>query len=625
MRGRKIAVATASKRRWPVALALFAFACAGASPAHASVGYELDPATPTLSLGANKLPHGLAVDQANRRLYVAVLLSNVQTVGPGEIRRFESDGTAAGTFTGGGGNAYFAGVAVDAATQGFFANEAKFESPFGSFGKMQMDPFTAAGAMGTPFALNSIETAPNIAIDSNSDIYFPNDTTNTVQVFSSTGAVEEEITCGDCPSGVFGRPVSVALDSSDALYVADLSPNRVVKLTLSGGTYAFDSVLHSGDGVAAVAVDPSTDDVLVGALPGGTNYHILAFDSAGSQFDDFGAGLFADPPAPLDARAAYQLAVDATSHELYAGTLGSVYIFDKVTSTPPAVTTNPASAIGQLRATLNATVNAKGHAVTACDFEYVEDADFQISGFANAIATPCSQKPNGSSNVAVSASIAGLAPSTKYHFRAEATSYAGSTMGNVQDFTTLAAVPPTVTADPATNVTQTTATLSGKVNPHGGAVTDCHFELGTSESYGSSVPCKTSIGPVTTEVTQKIEVKGLLAGTGYHFRLVVTSNAGSTGSDDATFTTQSEIAPPVEPQPAPKADPPPPPPPPPASPPPLTCRKGFVKKLVGGKQTCVRKCRKGTVRRRVQGKYKCVKPRRAGRANRRRPAPADRR
>jgi hypothetical protein len=606
----RIAIST-NGVRWKAGMASLVAVLALAAPAGANVGYELDSSMPSISLGATtKVTHGLAVDQANGRLYVAVITENPQTLAPGEIARFEIDGTPAGTFTG-GGSAYFVGVAVDPATQGFYASEGRFETPLGTVGTMRMDPFTAGGAMGTPFALNNLNGVPNLATDSSSDIYYPNDLANTVQVFSSTGTLEESITCSGCPGGGFGRPSSVAIGSDDDLYVVDLAPNRVLKLTLSGGSYQYASTVQSGGGAASVAVDPSTDDVLVGALPSGRNYHILAYDATGTQFDDFGFGLFPDPPPPGDAAVAFQLAVDETTHELYAGTLGAVYIFDKTTTTPPSVSTNPASAVGQQVATLNATVNAKGHAVLECDFKYVDEAEFLANGFANAETLPCSKKPAGTSNTAVTANATGLSPATKYRFRAVAASYAGSTNGNEGTFTTLPSVPPSVFTDPATNVTQASATLNGRVNPKGGTVTDCHFDFGTTSAYGTSAACKSGVGPVTTEVPQSLDLSGLAAATTYHYRLVVTTNAGSVEGADAAFTT---LAPQAAPPALPIAEDEPPPP---TAPLPMRCRSGFVKKLIRGKYVCVRKCPKGTVRRRVRGKYRCVKRRPARRAGRR--------
>jgi hypothetical protein len=584
----------------------------GASPAKAALGFELNTSTPSLSLGT-KFPHGLAVDQVSRRLYAAVVTNEPNDNTPGEIARFESNGAAAGTFSA-GGNAYFSGVAVNPVTQGFYGAEARIESPFGNFGTAQMDPFSSAGVQGTSFALSNTATLPQIATDSSGDVYYPNAATDTVQVFSAAGALQEEIDCVGCTGGDFGKPVSVALNSEDDLYVVDLAPDRVVKLTLSGGSYAFDSVLQSGRGAAGIGVDPSTDDVFVGDLPKGRDYHIVAYDSSGVQFDDFGASLFTNPDPQLGALVGAQIAADATTHRLYVGEKDKVYIFEKVTINPPTATTNAATAIHQLGATLNATVNAKGHAVLDCAFEYVDEGEFQANGFANALDVQCSKLPNGSSNEAVSATLSGLPPSTKYHFRVAAANNAGSVTASEKTFTTLPELPPTVTTDPATGVTQTGATLRGRVNPHGGTVSDCHFDYGPTSSYGFSLPCDSSTGPGTVEVAKKAAVASLSASTTYHYRLVVSTNAGSVQGNDVMFTTPAFPPPPVTPA------PPPPPPeaetPPPVTSPPLTCRRGFVKRRVGGKLTCVRKCPKGFVRKVVRRKVRCVK-RAASRAGRR--------
>jgi hypothetical protein len=591
--------------------------CGGATPAGAAEGYELDASTPWISLGT-KFPHGLAVDQTSRHLYVAVVSKELNSLTAGEIARFASNGAAAGTFTS-GGDAFFSGVAVNQATQGFYGAEARLETPFGNFGTAQMDPFSSTGVLGTPFALSNTKTIPQIAIDSSGDIYYPNALTGKVQVFNSAGAVQEEIGCSGCTGGAFGKPVSVALNSEDDLYVVDLAPDRVVKLTLTGGTYQFDSILQSSLGAGGVGVDPSTDDVFVGDMPNGRDYHVVAYDSSGVQFDDFGAGLFTDPEPALGVLVAPQIAVDATSRELYIGEKDKVYIFDRVTISSPTLVTDPASAIHQLGATLNATANAKGHALNDCDFEYVVESEFQANGFTNAVEKPCSKLANGSANVAISATVTGLSPGTEYRYRTVAANNAGSVTSSVSSFATLPELPPLVTTQPATNLAPSAATLTGKVNPRGGTVSVCRFEYGTTTSYGTTISCKAGLGPVATEVTLKREIKTLSPQTAYHYRLVVTTNAGSAIGDDVTFTTP-ELPPPPPPPPT---DPPPPSNPPPETnpvpppPPPLTCRRGFVKRRVAGKLTCVRKCRKGFVKKVVRGKVRCVRRTAASRASRR--------
>jgi hypothetical protein len=611
------------------ALIVAAFAPA----ARASLGYE--PATPDPVLVAGiEYPHGVAVDQVSHQLYVAEVSTNGATGAPGRIHRFESDGDPAGIFTA-GAEAYFTGVAVDPVSHGFYGSKVQVDTPIGTFGAAQMVPFSSAGDSGTPFSLAPSDTLPQIATDSSGDVYFPNAAEGSVQVFNSAGDLQETIGCGGCPGGAFGRPVSVAINSQDDLYVVDLAPDRVVKFERSGGSYQFDSVLQSSRGAVSVGVDPSNDDVFVGDFPNGTGYHVIAYNSSGVQYDDFGAGLFIDPP--LGAVAAAQIAVDATTHRMYLTETDKIYVFDKVVISPPSASTDPASTVGQVGARLNATVNAEGHAALTCHFEYVEDADFQVDGFADATSAPCSALPGGYEPTSTNTTVAGLQPVTTYHFRLKVTSNAGSTTSDAETFETLPVASPTVTTQPPIDVTQTSAKLRGKVNPHGGAASDCRFEYGTSVTYGSSISCLALPGSVTTDVSEERKVLALAPGTVYHYRLVVTTNAGTAKGSDVEFTTVSAPKEPdPEPEPGPDPDPAPPPPsvdPPPSVEPPITpgplrCRKGFRKKVVRGTVRCVKvkrrgRCAKGYRKARVGGKTRCVK--RDNRAGRRRPAPVGRR
>ncbi len=588
---RDVAISRGGVVRLTIASALLAIATSAlltASPALASTGYELGQPNSVLVAGID-FPHGVAVDQANHRVYVAVASDNGLQHAPGEIRRFESNGTAAGTFLG-GPEAFFSGVAVNPVTQGFYGAQVRSESPLGNFGTAQMDPFSAAGVMGTPFPLSVNPTLPQIATDSTGDVYFPNSATNSVQVFNPAGALQETIGCGGCPGGSFGKPVSVALDSGGDLYVVDLAPDRVVKLTASGGSYVFDSLLQSGRDAVAVGVDTSTDDVFVGDLPGGRDYHVVAYDSSGSQFDDFGAGLFVNPP--LGPTAAAQIAADATTHRLYLSEHNKIYIFERVTIGPPSATVGAASSVGQLTATLNATVDAKGHAALDCDFEYTGEAD---TGFASATSVPCPELPDGSGGTPLALKLSGLLPHTAYRYRVSVTSNGGSAVGTSKTFETLPVVLPTVTTESPLAITRTEATIGGKVNPHGGSVSDCHFDFGTSVSYGSSFPCPTLPGPVTAAVAQSRKVPSLMPGTVYHYRLAVTTNAGTVNGGDVEFKTEGQ---PLTQTPLPEISVPPetttPPPPSttPTHPPRLPhCKKGFRRKKVHGKVRCVKRKR----------------------------------
>ena len=83
-----------------------------------------------------------------------------------------------------------------------------------------------------------------------------------------------------------------------------------------------------------------------------------------------------------------------------------------------------ASAVGQTTATLNASVNPRGGALSACKLEYGKTTAYGSSA-------PCTTLPgSGSSPVAVSALLTtGLIANTEYHFRISATNAAGTSKG----------------------------------------------------------------------------------------------------------------------------------------------------------------------------------------------------
>ena len=154
------------------------------------------------------------------------------------------------------------------------------------------------------------------------------------------------------------NPTALPSTRREICYVTDLSGGgRAIKFKHSGGAYVYDLVLQSGEGAAAVGVDPSNDGVFVGDVGGG-GYHIAAYDSSGVKFDDFGAGVVGSPP--YGSYAAGQLAVNATTHKLYLTdpSGGKVWIFKRIAWVPPpTATTSSISPSSQVEATLKATVN----------------------------------------------------------------------------------------------------------------------------------------------------------------------------------------------------------------------------------------------------------------------------
>jgi len=93
------------------------------------------------------------------------------------------------------------------------------------------------------------------------------------------------------------------------------------------------------------------------------------------------------------------------------------------------------------------------------------------------------------------------------------------------------AQPPAVEMDAPSAVGHGTATLAAMVNPDGSPVTSCHFEYGTTPSYGLSVPCASLPPSGSTPVAVSAKVTGLASSTLYNARLVVTGVETTHGAD----------------------------------------------------------------------------------------------
>jgi hypothetical protein len=194
-------------------------------------------------------------------------------------------------------------------------------------------------------------------------------------------------------------------------------------------------------------------------------------------------------------------------------------------ASPPTAITGPVTAVGPTTATANGTVNPNGQATTW----HVEYGTTTSYGSRSADRSAGS----GTTNVAVSATLANLAPGTTYHYRVVATSGAGTSRGADGIFAT--STPPGVSTGTASNVTVASATLSGTVDPNGRPTT-WYFEYGTSTGYGSRTADQ-SAGAGANAVGVSASVAGLTRGRVYHFRLVATSDAGTSRGGDRTFTT----------------------------------------------------------------------------------------
>ncbi len=601
----EVAVSARSLLRWSVLASVVVAALAFlAAPALAGPGYEPDQVDPTIAT-TGEAPLGVAIDQGTQQLYVAELSSNIFSAAKGKVEQFEAGGTLSkdSPFVGGSGD-LFTGVAVNPLDHSVFAYQTEIRASVGDFGAPLIDHFSPTGTLESSFVPLQSEFA-QITVSPAGLIYYPNETTSTVQILDSTGAVKGSVPCTGCPGGAFVEPRVAVLDSAGNLYVVDVANDgRALKFKPSGGSYAYDSELQSGEGAVALGVDRVSDDVFVGDLEDG-EYHVVAYDSSGTQFDDFGDTLFSGPPVEIQLGG--EIAVNEATRKVYVADPGDdkVLVFDRVASIPPpTASTSAPTGVGQVEATLKAQVNPEGHGLTDCHFDFTTQADFQANEFSNAIAVPCSARLGGSVKITASAKVTGLSPSSKYDYRIVVASNGGEEEGGARGFETLPPLPPEATTGSASAITLTGATLGGTVNPRGGLISDCHFEYATQAAFqekgfvgAPSVACLSKpSGTTATAVSAK--PSGLSPGTPYRFRVLVTSNSGGDEGSDQAFSTLAETC---ETNPA--LCPPPPEPPSFAEPEaqfpalrtptapvgkPLKCRRGFKKKRVHGKVRCVK-------------------------------------
>src|SRR5947209_3291676 len=198
---------------------------------------------------------------------------------------------------------------------------------------------------------------------------------------------------------------------------------------------------------------------------------------------------------------------------------------DAIAASAPTAITGPVTSVGPTTATLTGTVNPNGQATTRY-FQYGTSTSYGSK-------TAGKNAGSGTNSMKVSVAISGLTTGRVYHYRVVAASDAGTSRGADATFSTSGA-PKAVTA-PATAVAPTSATLNGTVNPDGRATT-WYFEYGTTTAYGSKTSSK-SAGSGKSDRTVTATISSLSPSTTYHFRLVATSDAGTSRGADASFMT----------------------------------------------------------------------------------------
>ena len=222
---------------------------------------------------------------------------------------------------------------------------------------------------------------------------------------------------------------------------------------------------------------------------------------------------------------------------------------------PSVVSTDNASNVLYTTAELTGKVKRPGgttgadHALnTTCQFEYITDAQFtaneskSVPGFQGATPAACEQGPfeTPGEEPTVSAKISNLVAGTTYHVRLSATNAGGTdSKAAAATFVTQAVAKPTLTIDPITTHTDTTASFSGKVElnapspltPAGEAAFETTWHVGCVPACSNLSPAGGDGGTITAAEASKafsLDVTELEASTTYAVTLEATDAGGRT-------------------------------------------------------------------------------------------------
>lgn len=380
---------------------------------------------------------------------------------------------------------------------------------------------------------------------------------------------------GNGRNGTFrtNTPTSVAIDSFGSVYATGEPRNESVDSTGSPSKCAPCTVqkfspdatsaeefapeqLTPPDGVDAgtfspmrVAIDPTNDHVIVvkRVSRSPNEVKLYEFTRAGGLIDVSPVGDAAIPAAgnPVVIFGPQGFAVGTEQRAYLAQYQGPV----KILSQPPApqASIDPVGEIDASSAVLSGIARPSAPGIeggfpTAAYFEYSSDgliwqSTEPIEIGTGAGAGSANSCPSGNPPVCnVSAKIFGLSAGTGYVARL-VVSNGTRAISETTSFTTPAA-PPKISGSRAVPVTKTTANLTGMVNPNGKSTT-YYFEWGPSTSYGNRIPQEFdgAIGAGSKDIKVNAKVGSLAPNATYHFRIVASSDSGTSVGPDVEFRT----------------------------------------------------------------------------------------
>jgi hypothetical protein len=496
-------------------------------------GGEIDPGNFTQVLPNGTFPTGLAVDRAANRLYV-VLKDHIDQYDATTLVKQAQFGLGAPTAT---PNTLTSAtrLAVNSTTGRIYVSG----SNAGKQGVAVFGPSVSVPGVGIGTATNvkAKQATLNNTVNNGGEAI-----TECSFEYGLTTSYTDSKTCeGALPEDNSDHPVSAAitgLSKNEKTYHFRLVAKTASKTFTSGDETFITANVAT---VTATNITGAKATLNGSVLPEGAAVTECKFEyglttSFESSTPCEGAIPADESEHPVTATLAHLIPNGTLYHYRIAidGALGPFKSPDKTFKTLSTFITKPASPIGTVTATLNATVKPEEDPLSECKFEYGITASYGASAPCN---PPFGSIPADSEVHPVSAAIGELVPNAKYHFRLVAANANGPILGADETLTTLG--PPLIEEGDAGQVEPTTATLFTQVNPRG-FPTAYHFEYGTAAgSYDHRLPAEAelSAGEGTSAVKETAPITGLAEDTIYHYRIVAVNGSGTTEGADQTFTT----------------------------------------------------------------------------------------
>jgi hypothetical protein len=323
------------------------------------------------------------------------------------------------------------------------------------------------------------------------------------------------------------------------------SPDRERRYRLNAACCGLSVEQNSG---SHFGVDRSDDDVFLAEslfVPEYGTSRISLYDSKGGLVTQFGGA-----EGPYEGlKNVGGVTVDPVTHDVYVTNnreYGEARRVEKFVRGPSFVvpttdTEQPTQPSEPDEAVLHGTLNPDGLPTKTCYFEY---GPTQSLGSV----VPCTQGQEftGSSDIAVSAPLAGLEKGTKYWVKLFAANSANELISDGGPEKFIAQSKPIPTSVFVSKVNTDGASFNATIDPNGGR-TWYYWEYGPTTAYGRTTPEKRLRREDATELelheslTEPFAVSNLVSGfepgESVHFRVVVKNEQGMTTGADQEFVT----------------------------------------------------------------------------------------